>query len=335
MAFVPFPHIESLEHLDRNLRRSGSYAELPATLTYRGTVKLHGTNAGIRQLESDGDLHVQSRNRRISVASDNYGFAAFVEQQTQPLKRLFAKLREALPLDRVGAPCTLFGEWCGSGIQKNVAVGSLPKFFSIFAVHVDETYWDLASFPELWANEARVYNVLQFGACHLELSSRDVLAGEADIERETIAVCERCPAGLLLNAVGRGEGIVWQCLDRLGDPRLWFKSKGEEFKVTVAKPGVSTNLIDKAKDFAHAVLTTWRLEQAEVFARDNAQGKGILPVLLKWAVSDALREEGLDIPSDDLPTYKKELERVARAWALQRCSALPPSQGDRMLELVL
>jgi len=319
MAFVPFPHIESLKHLDRNLRRSGSYAELPATLTYRGTVKLHGTNAGIRQLEPDGDLYVQSRNRMISVASDNFGFAAFVEQQTRPLKGLFAKLREALPLDRAGAPCTLFGEWCGCGIQKDVAVGTLPKFFAIFAVRVDETYWDLASLPDLQAVDARVYSVLQFGTYHLQLSSCDVMAGKAEIERATAAVCERCPAGLLLSAVGRGEGIVWQCLDRLGDAELWFKSKGEEFTVAIAKMDVSADLVVRAKAFAKATLTTWRLEQAEAFARDKAQGKGVIPALLQWAVSDALREEGLDLPSDDLPTYKKELERVARAWALERC----------------
>lgn len=58
--------------------------EMP-TLKFRGTVKLHGTNAAIvytwDMLKFEYVMHAQSRKNIITPMSDNAGFAAFAHNQ--------------------------------------------------------------------------------------------------------------------------------------------------------------------------------------------------------------------------------------------------------------
>lgn len=70
------------------------------------TEKLDGTNAQILIPEDDGLILVGSRNRWITPgkSTDNYGFAAFVENNKDALRRL--------------GPGRHFGEWWGVGIAR-------------------------------------------------------------------------------------------------------------------------------------------------------------------------------------------------------------------------
>ena len=68
------------------------------------TEKINGTNACI--IVNDGEVvGVQSRKRMITPEKDNYGFAAWVEENKDEL----AGLEDGYH----------FGEWAGLGIQKN------------------------------------------------------------------------------------------------------------------------------------------------------------------------------------------------------------------------
>jgi len=68
------------------------------------TEKLDGTNACV--IIQDGQIvGVQSRKRLISASDDNYGFAAWVEQNNNDLLGLGDGYH--------------YGEWAGLGIQKN------------------------------------------------------------------------------------------------------------------------------------------------------------------------------------------------------------------------
>lgn len=69
------------------------------------TEKIDGTNAAIGITE-DGEVYAQSRKQIITPERDNFGFAAFVRDNAD---ELVAKLGAGLH----------FGEWYGSGIQKN------------------------------------------------------------------------------------------------------------------------------------------------------------------------------------------------------------------------
>ena len=79
------------------------------------TEKLDGTNGQI-VVSEDGDVRAASRSRWIAPDDDNYGFARWVNANESELREL--------------GPGRHFGEWWGSGIQRNY---SQPvKRFSLF-----------------------------------------------------------------------------------------------------------------------------------------------------------------------------------------------------------
>ena len=81
------------------------------------TEKLDGTNAQVF-VDEDGNVRAGSRNRWITPQDDNYGFARWVAEHADGLRDL--------------GPGRHFGEWWGSGIQRNY---SQPvKRFSLFNV---------------------------------------------------------------------------------------------------------------------------------------------------------------------------------------------------------
>jgi hypothetical protein len=98
--FVPFPKIARLSR------------EIIVT------EKLDGTNSQI-VIDEDGSIRAGSRNRWISAADDNFGFARWVEENREALIEL--------------GPGRHFGEWWGAGIGRRY--GQDRKRFSLFNVH--------------------------------------------------------------------------------------------------------------------------------------------------------------------------------------------------------
>ena len=110
------------------------HKELPSNVNLYGTVKLHGTNAGVMQ-KGDGTLQFQSRENVITPEKDNAGFAFWANNNSAALTQIFFTLREKFKL-HVEDEIVIYGEWAGKGIQKNVAVSELDKAFYIFDVAV-------------------------------------------------------------------------------------------------------------------------------------------------------------------------------------------------------
>lgn len=79
------------------------------------TEKIDGTNAQIL-IEQDGTFLVGSRTKWITPKDDNYGFANWAHANKEELLKL--------------GPGRHFGEWWGSGIQRNY--GMKKKVFSLF-----------------------------------------------------------------------------------------------------------------------------------------------------------------------------------------------------------
>ncbi len=131
-----------------------TFREWPKTARLnRGVViteKLDGTNAQIL-ITDDGRIRAGSRNRWISVESDNYGFARWVEERREELLKL--------------GPGRHFGEWWGQGIQRRY--GLAEKRFSLF----NTSRW--ADNPERPAC-CHVVPVLWTGSM-LDLDMREVL----------------------------------------------------------------------------------------------------------------------------------------------------------------
>ena len=81
------------------------------------TEKIDGTNGNVH-VGDDGTVIAGSRNRWISPAADDYGFAAWVQANEGELRKL--------------GPGYHYGEWWGAGIQRRY--GLQEKRYSLFNV---------------------------------------------------------------------------------------------------------------------------------------------------------------------------------------------------------
>lgn len=85
------------------------------------TEKIDGTN-GIIHITNDGDMFIGSRNRWLSVESDNFGFHRWATENQDDLMNL--------------GPGQHYGEWWGSGIQRGYNLPKGEKRFSLFNVNI-------------------------------------------------------------------------------------------------------------------------------------------------------------------------------------------------------
>lgn len=84
-------------------------------------IKLHGTNACVR-VEPDGKVVAQKRSSDVDVG--HFGFAQWVKDNE----------KEFAALANVEATRYIYGEWCGPGVQQDVACSMTDeKVFYIFA----------------------------------------------------------------------------------------------------------------------------------------------------------------------------------------------------------
>ncbi len=134
------------------------------------TEKIDGTNAQVNVCE-DGTVMAGSRNRYLTRESDNFGFAAWVEEHQESLRRL--------------GPGRHFGEWWGRGIQRGYELSE--RRFSLFNVH----RWD----REVWE---RRQNSLQ--AIH-EAKCASKQQHVKDIRKEFVPLPDCC---LVVPVVGWG-----------------------------------------------------------------------------------------------------------------------------------
>jgi hypothetical protein len=124
---VPFPSIEQYRNVVKLVRERAQHDGVPLPrLTFRGSVKLHGTNAGIG-FGPAGEMWAQSRSLVLTPEADHMGFATWLRDNAQAIPHLVSSV--------------IFGEWCGGNIQKGVALGQLPKMFIPFAVVTNGRWW--------------------------------------------------------------------------------------------------------------------------------------------------------------------------------------------------
>ena len=83
------------------------------------TEKIDGTNAQI-YITEDGQFFTGSRTRWITPDNDNFGFSAWAHAHKEELMKL--------------GPGRHFGEWWGSGIQRNYGLTNGERRFSLFNV---------------------------------------------------------------------------------------------------------------------------------------------------------------------------------------------------------
>lgn len=263
------------------------------TLMFKGTVKLHGTNAAV-VLYKDGTMQYQSRERVLNILADNAGFMTYM------LGLDLSKLFENIPFKEYVA---IYGEWCGGNIQKGVAITGLPKMFVIFDIVVDDVFMTSGEISHICQIEDRIYNIHQAPSVFISIDFNNPELSQNQLIEATLAVEEECPVGKLLGVSGIGEGLVFSAVDR---PDLKFKSKGEKHSSSKVKilNSVNEEEIKSYLEFVDYACTENRLKQGleHVPSRSNEH----TGAFLKWVANDILKEE-----SDTLVSNNIEWKRVA------------------------
>lgn len=289
------------------------YKGLP-TLEFKGTVKLHGTNAAISY---DGEnIWYQSRNN--IVTDGHFGFPLAMNELN--LLPLFDGL------DTSDSIATIYGEWAGEGIQEGVAVSKLPKTFYIFGYKISpkipddfHSYWvDVDDF-QFVSDYENIKNINEFPVYSVEVDFNNPEEGFNKMVELTQEVEEECPVAFKLGVSGIGEGIVWTH-NVIGDdsPRYIFKTKGNKHsnsKVKVAR-SIDLEQINSCKEFASNHVTENRVKQAlfENNIKLEEATKQYTGVIVKWTTSDIMKEEQLSIKNSNLNTklLPKEIGNLAR-----------------------
>lgn len=323
MRFVPYPKIKQFRnvvqdiwHLERYLgtdadgtRHYDKDKEMP-TITFRGTVKLHGTNAAI--CSQGSDIWFQSRENILSPLKDNAGFACYfsASDRQEAIRQLTSEIRDKNNLDS-DTIIVLFGEWAGKGVQKNVAISQLDKRFYLFGLLATNDVQDDDGnyIYNMWLpiegirnHDVGIYNITDYQTYELRVDLNQSKDAIPLIQNIVDAVEAECPVAKAFGVSGVGEGVVWSGKHR--NSTYVFKTKGKEHAVTVHKDQkAATTDVEKVNTIAEFVayaVTPARLEQGieKVFT-----AQGVTPSVEK--TGDFLRWLLADIVSEEIDTISK------------------------------
>lgn len=285
--FIKFPSIEQFRNVVSSVTSNCKYNEVPLpTIEFEGTVKLHGTNAGV-VMSPNGDVYAQSRNNILSLEKDNAGFAFFVESN----KGVFTDLLNSVVENTGEEHITIFGEWCGAGIQKGVGISELDKMFVVFGCKVGEEW---VGYHYLESPENRIYNIKNFPTYKMTIDFSNPQISTNKLVEITEAVEAECPVAKSFGVSGIGEGVVW--VANWNNQHLMFKVKGEKHSSSKVKKlaTVDTEKLENIQKFVEYSVTENRLNQAveQVFTINNIE-PDIKQTgdFLGWVVRDILKEE--------------------------------------------
>lgn len=320
IQFISFPDIEGFHHVVKAVN-AFPYLAGDGSVTYRGKIKLHGTNAGIRI--QDGEVVAQSRTQLISVQSDNAGFARWVDSK----REFFSKLPDI----------TLFGEWCGPGIMKGTAVQAIPhKIFAVFAIVIGDSetgkfIHDPQKIEEILSNKPEDIHVLPWYGEPIQanFTSRAKLQAVADSLNSVVATVEPCDPWIkaVFGIEGTAEGVVYYpywdqpIIDRKQFSDLAFKAKGEKHKVVKTKEAVQVDpeVAKSVEEFVALFVTEGRCEQGLEAIGGVADPKNT-GSFLKWFAADVIKESAVELEAANLTwdDVQKAVQSAARTWFIAK-----------------
>ena len=343
MTHVKWPEIESFHHIRRAVQIYGENVGKTSIahqgeIVYKPKIKLHGTNAGVTIKNNGKDVFAQSRSSVIGTGNDNMGFAAWVEEN----RDFFSELQHPL-----GDVTTIFGEWCGQGIQKGVAISQIGrKIFAIFAVQVDDKVFadpiEIANIVRGVHEDVVIlpwgYDASNFGMSPgLAIDWTDEASMEYVVKAINLIIDEidnNDPwVSVTFNVDGAGEGLVWYpisltetdgSIDRENLGRYMFKTKGEKHQVIKTKQAaqIDPEVAKSVDEFVDLVVTEARLEQG---AREVNRGElgfdtKLIGPFLAWFGKDVSKEcqAELDAAGLEWKQVAKAVQGAARKWYLEK-----------------
>lgn len=316
-------------------------------LKFIGTVKLHGNNAAIAY-QNGKNYWCQSRNRIITPAEDNAGFAnnfyglanEFFERHVLP------NCPTAQKYYNQGAKIVIFGEWCGGDIQPTVALCQLSPMFVIFKIRIipsndhgraatitvdpEQQGEKCQSFwlePQEWIHvqwhERSIYNIYEFATYEIDIDFKEPELSQDKLTKITEEVEQQCPVAAYFHVFGVGEGVVWTEWEQSrGD--LCFKVKGRLHLVSQNRSLVSTSptKFSNVNEFLNYACTVNRMQQAIEYMQEeqiSVEAKHI-DVFLRWLTEDIIKEEKdtMAISNINPRQIHRLINSRAEAWFLTK-----------------
>lgn len=266
-------------------------------LTFKGTVKCHGTNSGVCYNTESG-LWAQSRNGIITPEKDNAGFARFVEDRKDIFIDLVNEVVKKEGIDTKEHTISIYGEFAGKSIQKGVGIAEIDKAMFIFGVKISkpqdeefQAYWVDSSY--LKNVDARIYNIEDYPTYEVEVDFNMPQLAVPKLQEITEAIEKECPVAKAFGIEnGVGEGVVWSIEYKGGTYR--FKTKGEKHSVSKVKKLASVDVekLNSIQEFVDYSVTPNRFEQGigVVFGEEPLDTKK-MGDLIRWMVNDIMSEE--------------------------------------------
>jgi hypothetical protein len=313
MTHIAFPSINQYRQIIKNVRKSADYHRVPyPTIDYELTVKIHGTNGGIvRPVNGDAQsIYFQSRERLVTIESDNAGFAFFGETNREILNEIFEKIKEETGAET--GNIQIYGEWFGGNSQKSVGVNLVPKTFCVFGIRISDTAessnWEpKGTFLNVFGDKLyagnRIYTKYDFPHWYVSVDfNRPELSQNKFIELCS-AVETDCPVARYFNPEATveliGEGVV-------ATP-IFETSVGFDYRSNVLKVKGEKHSVSKVKTLA--VLDPEKMTSLNSFIEyavtDNRLTQGLEKMrelqhpidmtstghFIKWVMADVMKEE--------------------------------------------
>lgn len=302
MSVIVWPSIELMHNIIKtlnyfaNLSPTEGARPLPKVV-YKAKCKLHGMNCAV-QVHADG-IVTQSRETVLTPDADLKGFSKWATLHAASFRRLSAGF-------------TVFGEWCGPGVEAGMAVSALPgKLFAVFAIQVGigdaavvitdpseiSSYLTPLNIPGLYVLPwtKGVDFTLDFADANSLQAGADYLNGVvAGVEKEDPWVKE------MFNVSGLGEGVVLYPVGVTGGKvptspedlaHLMFKAKGAKHRTAGTKEAVQVapEVVTSIAGFVDLMVTEARLEQG-LSKVGGVRDPKLTGKFLQWVTDDTKRE---------------------------------------------
>lgn len=290
-----------------------------ATLTFCGTVKLHGRNLAIRRENGIFRLHGRHGFFNKSCKNDSRCLQWFEQHwQSQTFRSQLTSMFNSISSNNEDV-VTIYGEFVGPGFSPKVAINNLPtNHWFIFGAKCNDTEVTNTSNLTLMSNND-INNVLQYPTFIQVIDFNQNLEHIASqLETLTLHVEQQCPISESFGLKGLGEGIVWTCVEHPTNSKLRFKIKGNKhlggIKLTSTKVVINPEVLETINEFVDHVLPLERLQQGlrEVPTTANIH----LGKYLKWINQDILTEEFDTLHTNNLiwKDVNKQITHKARQF---------------------
>jgi hypothetical protein len=316
MSMAQWMSIESYANQVISRQKSAEVGYPFPVLKYKGKIKLHGQNAGIRV--ENGSFQAQSRTEDLSEGNSLNGFWNFVKS----LDASWAKEHENF---------VIFGEWFGRGIQKGAYPALNEKYYAIFSIENLNTA-EIHFEPEVISAILGDFVNLSDRIFVLPWQTDEYIVDYANPSEHIDTF------NSMINAIEKsdpwvkktfgfdqvGEGLVFYPIEQSlheDVSRYIFKAKGLKHAVnpTKAPVQVDVELINSVNEFASSFVTEARLEQA---ASVVGLEKKLIGPFIKWVIEDVKKESKHELEKSklDFMLISKKITELSKNWYLSKVS---------------